>query len=316
MSNILVTAIGSFSADVVIRSLHEMGHRIIGCDIYEKEWIANSLIADVFYQSPYASEEGAYIHFISSLCEEEKIDYIMPLTDVEVDVFNKNRDVFEDTIICISKKGTVDICRDKYRLYEYLKNHGTECLISTRLLDRKAAENMEFPAVIKPRDGRSSQGLNYVKDEKMLAFFMENNSLENYVVQPKINGNIVTVDILRNGDFFMATPRLELLRTLNGAGTSVKVFDSERLRNISQEIAGLLDIKGCVNFEFICTGDDTYQFLECNPRFSGGVAFSCMAGYDYVKNHLRCFAKQPVEDITRIQEMTVARKYTEYITKR
>lgn len=90
----------------------------------------------------------------------------------------------------------------------------------------------------------------------------------------------------------------ELLRTLNGAGTSVQVFRDPVLEKICEEIAGALDVKGCVNFEFIEhhteQGETEWYFLECNPRFAGGVAFSCMAGYDMVKNHLRCFAgKEP-----------------------
>ena len=36
---ILVTAIGSFSAAVVVRKYKEEGFRVIGCDIYPAEWI-------------------------------------------------------------------------------------------------------------------------------------------------------------------------------------------------------------------------------------------------------------------------------------
>ena len=47
-------------------------------------------------------------------------------------------------------------------------------------------------------------------------------------------------------------------------------------------IAGLLGVRGCVNMEFIEDRDGVYHMLECNPRFSGGVEFSCLAGYDCV----------------------------------
>lgn len=87
--------------------------------------------------------------------------------------------------------------------------------------------------------------------------------------------------------------------SLNGAGTSVQVFRDPVLEKICEAIAGALDVKGCVNFEFIEhhteQGEVLWYFLECNPRFAGGVAFSCMAGYDMVKNHLRCFAGEEPE---------------------
>ena len=111
----------------------------------------------------------------------------------------------------------------------------------------------------------------------------------------------------------MATPRVENLRTLNGAGTSVKVFADEKIQTVAKEIADILNIRGCVNFEFIWSKDGLY-FLECNPRFSGGVAFSCIAGYDYISNHLKCFCQLPPDEAVQIEEKYIARKYTEYVT--
>lgn len=318
MSNILVTAIGSFSADIVICNLKSQEHRIVGSDINNKEWIANSLCVDQFYQSPLAADKKKYIEFIINVCKIESIDYIIPLTDVEVDVINEFRDLLRkmNVIVCLSDKATIDICRDKYSLYKCLKSQNVDCLIRTELLSCKLENNIEFPIVVKPINGRSSQGLMYFDDIEALHFFIENNSIENYIIQPKFDGSIVTVDVLRNENqnVFIATPRIELLRTLNGAGTSVKIFDDKKLRDISQNIANILGIHGCVNFEYIMVNDD-YKFLECNPRFSGGVAFSCMAGYNYVLNHFKCFSQEKVDDINNIQEMNIARKYKEYITK-
>ena len=71
-----------------------------------------------------------------------------------------------------------------------------------------------------------------------------------------------------------------------------------------------------MNFEFIESEEDDgrgrWHFLECNPRFSGGVAFSSMAGYDMVKNHLNCFMGRPLEPMGQIKEQYIARRYGEY----
>lgn len=314
MKKILVTAIGSFSADVVIRNLTNAGYRIVGCDIYEKEWVANSLNVDRFYQSPYATYQEKYMEFIKDVCAKEEIEYIVPLTDVEVDVLNKNRSRLEGITICISDEQTIRVCRDKYNLYNYLKEAGIRCLIPTILLSEADAESIEVPGVIKPRDGRSSQGLHYFERKEKLIQFMNENETVDYVFQPKIDGSVVTVDVIRNEEFIMATPRLELLRTLNGAGISVKIFKDEKLIKMVRKIADILNIYGCVNFEFIKTVDGDYRFLECNPRFSGGVAFSCLAGYDYIVNHIRCFTRERLDEPTVIREIIVARKYVEKIT--
>ena len=311
VSNILVTAIGSFSADIVIKNLQKSGHRIIGIDIYPGEWIANSLQADAFYQSPYATDRERYISFVNSICVEENIDYIMPLTDVEVDVLTECE--LEKGILCVSPRETIAICRDKYHLYRVLYEHGVTCLIPTDQFEKKNIDLYAYPLVAKPRKGRSSQGLHYISSEKELRFLAEMNNLDDFVIQPKREGRVITVDILRDREFFMATPRVELLRTPNGAGTSVKVFANEKIQTIAKEIADILDIRGCVNFEFIWSGKDLY-FLECNPRFSGGIVFSCIAGYDYINNHLKCFCQLPTDGVVQIEEKYIARKYTEFVT--
>lgn len=313
MSNILVTAIGSFSAEVVINNLHASGHKIIATDIYKREWVANSLLADVFYQCPYATKEEEYISFLLKVCEEENVEYIMPLTDVEVDVISKNREKFSDYIVCLPKTEVLNICRNKYKLYEFLLDNGVDCLIPTNKVDNNISDWNHFPAVIKPAGGRSSEGLYFVKDNQELQSHVQNKSLVDYIIQPKIEGKVITVDVLRNEDFFMAIPRIELLRTINGAGTTVNVFNDEKLISIVKKIADVLGIKGCVNFEFIVMDNGDYRFLECNPRFSAGVAFSCLAGYDFINNHYNCYSNLPLEAGKEIKEMIISRKYQEFV---
>ena len=49
MRTVVVTAIGSFSADIVIKKCRENGMRVIGCDVYPGEWIADAGNAQVFH---------------------------------------------------------------------------------------------------------------------------------------------------------------------------------------------------------------------------------------------------------------------------
>jgi len=318
MSNILVTAIGSFSADVVIRCLKNNNHKVIGCDIYKREWVANSVIVDKFYQAPYATNSLEYINFIKKICVEESINYIMPLTDVEVDVYNENRKWFEENkiVVCFSSKETINICRNKKLLEEKLSIAKDVNVIPTYYANDEKIYNLDFPLVFKPYNGRSSQGLEYVKNNEELKKILKKENITDFVVQPFIEGIIVTVDILRNvdGSKVVCISRKELLRTSNGAGLSVYVYKDERLNDICVKIANALDIKGCVNFEFILDNNGEYHFIECNPRFSGGTAFSVSAGYNIVENHLKVFQDKEIETFEIKNNMHIVKKYTEIIT--
>lgn len=317
MNTALVTAIGSFSADIVIKNLKKGGFRVVGCDIYPKEWIADSGNVASFYQVPLATDEKRYVDSILKICREEEVKMLIVLTDVEVDVWNRHRDELSlaSVTLCLSSEETLLLCRDKRKLCRFLTEKGIGNPIPTLELSNADPECLSYPAVIKPFDGRSSQGLRYIHSLDEMKGFLECGDSEGLIVQPFYQGNIVTVDVVRQAETGESTAvcRKELLRTPNGAGTSVLVFIDPILEASCREIANALGINGCVNFEFIQAEDGSYHMLECNPRFSGGVEFSCLAGYDCVTNHLRCFTGEAIEPSKEITGMYIARKYEEYI---
>ena len=319
METVLVTAVGSFSAHIVINNLKQMGYKVIGCDIYPKEWVVNSNDVDEFFLAPYATNETEYIGFIKDLCKKENVRWIFPLTDIEVDVFSKSRGVFNKigVVICISAKDVIETCRDKYKLSKFINNTGASIkTIPTFRFVELQDKDVQLPVICKVYNGRSSQGLRHIKSLSEWNEFLTTEHAEQYIIQPYIKGIVVTVDIVR--DIFgncVAIPRKELLRTLNGAGTTVYVYRDNELEKTSIELASLLNVIGCVNFEFILDNDGTYHFLECNPRFSGGVVFSCMAGYNCVENNMRVFQDKPIKQLTIKRNFYIARRYESHILK-
>lgn len=318
-SSVLITAIGSFSADIVIKNTTKMGFNVIGCDIYPKEWIADALNVSKFFRIPRALNKREYIECIKNICKSESVEYIIPLTDVEVDVFNQSREEFLQigVTVLISSASALAICRNKKKLSEFIDE--SSCNINTiQTVNYQKIDNLEhpFPLVGKPINGRSSQGLKYFSNMAELNHYFESVACDDYIFQPFISGSIITVDVVRS-EFTKqcyACARKELLRTLNGAGTSVYVFLDERLTSKCCELADLLNISGCVNFEFIQNEDGNYYFLECNPRFSGGVEFTCIAGYDCISNHIKAFCNEPLDDFHLHHNYYIARKYEEYTT--
>jgi len=263
------------------------------------------------------------------VCDKEEADFLLPLTDVEIDVLHQWPEAAETlgVTICVSGPETIALCRDKGAMEHFLADKEICSLIPGRSLREVVEQEAEsgyealtYPLVLKPVDGRSSQGLRMVDDAGEMAWAVEQcrGVVDRYLVQPKISGNITTVDVIRcpETESVVCLPRRELLRTLNGAGTSVEIYRNPRLEEQCRKLAEQLDIRGCVNFEFIehvqKDGSVEWFFLECNPRFSGGVAFSCMAGYDMVENHLRCFEGREIAPMGEIGGQFIARRYTEY----
>lgn len=320
MKNALVTSIGSVAGDIVIKTLKKLGFYIIGTDIYQKELVVDAFNVNKFYKAPYTSESEKYFDFLKKICTDEKIDFILPLTDLDVDFLNVRRKWFESNNItlCISPKSSLDIIRNKKKLQDFVKNNCSFTnSIPTSLL--KDVEKLEwnFPVVCKPYDGRSSQGLRYIHNEEEWNNFIKENPNDKYIVEPFIEGPIVMVEIVRQSapHKVVAVTRQEKLSTPHGCATAVYMYQDKELEENSRKLADALNIKGCVNFEYIHGKDGKYYLVECNPRFSAGCEFTCISGYDCVANHIRVFENKLIDDFEFRHPIYISRKYEEYITK-
>lgn len=314
-NKILVTAIGSFSAMSVIDTLRRTGCYVVGCDIYPEEWHAESTHCHRFYQAPFATMRDEYISFLLDISNKENIDIILPLTDLEIDVLNANRITFEANNIKIAMPSeyALDIARNKYRIHTHFINDDIVPSVPTIRFNKDINPEAIVPCIAKPIDGRSSEGLLRINTPEEWNATLLN---DKYIIQQKIEGNIVTVDYVRNSrtghDFSIA--REELLRTKNGAGITVRIFHSEELSDIVSHIGKQLNLNGAVNMEFILN-DSRYYLIDINPRFSAGVAFSLTAGYDMVTSCINCHTGKDILPPVYVREQIMVKSYHETITK-
>lgn len=310
---VLVTAIGSFSADYVISSLKRAGHVVVGCDIYPSEWHAVSKDCLHVYQIPLASATEQYVEAILKICEEQQIDYIFPLTDVEVDVLSAQRERFAHSgaQLCIQSKDSLRIARNKYAICCLFRDDA-RVNVPTFSMSDSIMESFPLPAIAKPINGRSSEGLCEVDSVEEL---MRLKSRVGYVVQRKLTGAVITVDYVRDSlrGTDVAIAREELLRTKNGAGVTVRILSDPVLTETVSYIGNKLGVNGCINMEFI-QHEGQYYLIDINPRFSAGVAFSGMVGYDMVAAHLACFRGDEVESLcSELPQVIITKRYIEEI---
>lgn len=321
MSTVFVTSLGSVAADITIKSLKRLGHRVVGSDINPREYIADAMEVDAFYRAPYSADIENYLVFVEKVCAEQNVDYVFPMTDVDIDTFNANRERLERTgaIFCMSPKHALDIIRNKKTLAEFIDAHCPDIqTIETRKLVDCPENPFGYPVIVKPYDGRSSIGLHRIYCQNdWIAAMNEIEDPERYIVQPFVEGPIVMTEMCRNPESgkCVAVTREELLETSNYCGITVRTYQDKGLEERSKRLAAELDIRGSVNFEWILDPEGIYHFVECNPRFSAGAEFTVLAGYEVIANHLRCFQGKDIEDYTYRHQLIIARKYEEYITK-
>lgn len=293
---VLVTAIGTMTATAIVTELKKVNEfYVIGTDINPASQIVTSGEVDEFYIFPSSVEnEEDYIKYVLEFCKEKQIEYYFAVIDEEVANLSEHRKNFEKLGIklCIPNDSLIEVCHNKdvfsKWIKEYIPSIGIETFENCEMLT-----DMDYPVFVKPIQGRASIGCEKISDKSQLMELFRNGNNSDFIIQKYIEGEIITVDLIRNKltGQSMQIQRKELLRNSNGCGIAVEIIKDEELQDICVSLMERLDLNGVVNAEFFKTNLG-YKIIEINPRFSAGTSFSCMAGCNTVLNALRIAQKQ------------------------
>ena len=301
--NILVTAIGSMSSECVIGSFVDQGFGVVGTDIYPKAYHPISKKCRAFVQVPCVYPDPlVYCNAILEVARQNDCAAIIPLTDPEVDVLSANREIFENAGVSIwfTKPEAILKARAKESWNKELADCTAFKTIPTYFSFAELTAHYIGDFVAKRINGRSSEGICFSNTST----FIETKPYHSgYIFQPKIgDDDIVTVDFAVHPKTHrtIVVPRREILRTKNGAGTVVEVLSPTLVQSAVEELTSKLGITGVMNCEFIQSGADLY-LMDINPRFSAGVAFSKLAGYDFAKADSACYLSDDLPDCPAIE---------------
>ena len=167
---VLLTASGLSPVGLnTAQSLKNKVERIVGVDI-TVESVAKKF-CNSYFQVPLASDPS-YIDKIISICKDEDITVIIPLTIEETIVLKNNQNKFDDVDIKIANNNSLEnilICNDKLLTYQFLKKNkiptanGYEVSNVEHLIN--AASKLGYPDkefVFKPRVTHGSRGFRIV----------------------------------------------------------------------------------------------------------------------------------------------------------
>ncbi len=223
--------------------------------------------------------EAEYIPQLVELCGQQSIDLLIPTIDTDLLLLSQNKHLFEQvgTRVLISSEEKIAICRDKRLTSDYFISCGLHAPVP---VDRVENYTQGYPCFIKPKDGSSSIDAYKVEDAVQLQALSQR--VSDYIIQPFIEGDEYTVDILCDfdGNPILVTPR-QRLAVRSGEVLKTRIVCDEK---IEQECLKLIeDYKPCgpMTVQLIRqkdTGIDYY--IEINPRFGGGAPLSMKAGAD------------------------------------
>ncbi|MGN2369749.1 ATP-grasp domain-containing protein [Clostridium cagae] len=244
---------------------------------------------DKFYKI-HKYNEKEYIDDLIKICKKEKVDLLIPLYEKEFSILCENRGKFKDvsTILLLSNKDIIEICNDKWKTYKFFLDNNINTPISyckndiEQFLECEKVKIMQFPLIIKPRDGMGSSNVFKINSIKELEFFKE--YVDNYIIQQYVDGIEYTIDVLCDlkGNVISIVPR-ERIEVRSGEVCKSKSVYDKRIINSTLDLCQKLKGIGPLTIQCILTKNNEIKFIEINPRFGGGVPLSFECGVDYGK---------------------------------
>lgn len=290
MSNtrrVFITGAGGAGTIEIIRSLRAKGrYEIIVADA--SPYSAGLALADRGYVIPFGSSP-AFRSRMRELLQLERPAFVIPLVDEELPIVHALvAEEFRGKITVVAP--CLEFCTsmlDKWEMYQRLSEHRLS--VARTWLASEAQGKCEFPAIIKPREGRGSRGFAYIDSAAELTAYLSEASLppDRYIVQERLMGAEYTTSavVTLSGETLAVVPKEVLSKKgITQLGATREVPSIDRL---CRDIQERLKANGPFNVQLVLDKNGTPWVFEVNPRYSTTVALTLAAGIDEVDCVLR-----------------------------
>jgi carbamoyl-phosphate synthase large subunit len=277
---ILISAAGSSAATEIIKHIRSLGHYVIGIDANEHSYALANSVCDEFYLSPLCNSIE-FIPFINKL--NNKFDCYIPFIDEELILLCQHAELLNSVAdkLILSPKEAIVTCTSKVKFQNYCQENGLPVAPLTQ----------HAPAIYKPDYGRGSKGIFYIEDDELIPYF----SRKEGVIQKVIQGVEYTVDVLTDNEsqwlFGVARKRLETA----GVSRIGEIEQNKFVLSLARKCCEVFSFTGAINIQIMLDKNNIPHLIEINPRFSGSLMFSTLAGFDIIDLTLKSWAKETIK---------------------
>jgi predicted ATP-grasp superfamily ATP-dependent carboligase len=299
---VFVTDGGERSALAVTRSLGRRGHSVIvGSDRASNLSASSRYCARrVVYPSPHADPEG-FRQFLFSFVANERVDVVMPVTDVTTRVVAAEQDrLRRHTNVAVPPLRAFEAVTDKATLVQHADGLGVPVpptiVVSDRAHLRGVLSGVTFPAVVKPFQSRiqtangwlgTSVHYAHTRDE-LVHLYDRHEYLASHpsLIQARIVGpGVGLFALFDRGRLVTAFAHRRLREKPPSGGVSVlreSVAPDQRLVDRANRLLGPLGWHGVAMVEYKRDAQTGEPFLmEVNGRFWGSLQLAVDAGVDF-----------------------------------
>ena len=243
--------------------------------------------ADKYYIVPRMTEPG-YLDVILDICGKEKVSCVLSLIDPELSLLAENKDRFEAIGVTVigSSYELCEMSLDKFRMFNWLKEHGYRCAES--YIDKERfysdAENgkIGYPVFVKPAKGSASIAVSNVYDRETVELLYEHE--DGLMIQEFLDGQEIGADVyvdMISGEVVSIFTKKKLKMRAGETDKAVS-FKDERLFELIEKFVKEAGYTGQIDIDIFDVGGK-YYISEVNPLFGGGYPHAYEIGADHMK---------------------------------
>lgn len=238
--------------------------------------------ADKYFIVPKIDDEK-YLDVILSICRENRIKAVLSLIDPELSLLSAHKQTFLDNGIMpiISDLDVVEMCFNKYKMYEFLVQHQFKAVKSyidkEKFYDDLRAGKISYPVFVKPVKGSASINISKVTSTEEIELLFS--KFDDLMIQEYMAGTEYGIDVyvdMISNELVALFAKKKIKMRAGETDKSVSIKD-DKLFELIKNFVRKARFKGVIDIDvFEVNGE--YYISEVNPRFGGGYPHAYESG--------------------------------------
>lgn len=240
-----------------------------------------------------------FINEITDIARKENVSLMIPTIDTELPYLAVNRELIESNSsmqVMISDIDIIDIFFDKRNTASFFADKGIPVPGMYESMD-----DAVLPVIVKPVRGSAARGIRIIEHNEQKKDIPAGDDV---IIQEMIHGREITIDAFCDfkGNLVSVGMR-ERLRVRDGEVQIGKTVFIEKIYRYIEKLIAHGGFRGGVTFQAFIADGNVY-FIECNPRFGGGLPLTIMAGNNFLSYLLQIIQNGEVKTETVRQSET------------
>jgi carbamoyl-phosphate synthase large subunit len=232
--------------------------------------------------APPLIDDAEYVPALQRICAEHAVGAVLPLTDLDIEVLAHAR---ADGLLpaLVPSPLVARATYDKYEAHLLLTRLGLPSP-PTVLPAEADLEALEYPVMVKPRQGSGARSIHLARDAQQARFFVDYVS-EPVMVQRAMGGPELSIDCLgdREGRCLNAIPRT-MLESRGGESIKGTAIADGELIELGRRAMEALEVCGPATIQVFCDPETGIGITDVNTRFGGAFpapVYAALPGRTY-----------------------------------